>query len=128
MVNPCTLVCYFPFDTNFAFIAYLYTYPNVFKSIPLNIGSWIRKTILMPYDWPSRSVLRWLSIVRNIEIRNMMLLHKPSVLSIFCWYDFCCEFLKFALCIFGKKLLFLAYLFFSLPDDSLLLSRAYLKF
>ena len=46
----------------------------MFKRIPGNIVSWLGKTSLMPNYWPSRSVLRWKSVFRNHEIRNMVLL------------------------------------------------------
>ena len=54
---------------HFIFIVNLYIYQNAFLSIPVNIVSWLGKTILMPNYWPSRSVLRWMSVVRNREIR-----------------------------------------------------------
>ena len=62
------------FDTVFIFVINLYKYQNVFKSIPANIVSWLGKTILMSHYWPSQSVLWWMSIVRNHEIRNKVLL------------------------------------------------------
>ena len=71
---PRTLVCYCRFDTVFIFIVNSYKYQKVSKRTPANIVSWLGKTILMPNYWPSRSVLRWMSVVRNREIRNMVLL------------------------------------------------------
>ena len=62
---PCILVCYCRFNTVFIFIVNLYRYQNVLKRIPANIVSLFWKIILMPNLWPSRSVLRWISVVRN---------------------------------------------------------------
>ena len=70
---PRTLVCYCRFDKIFIFIINFYKYQNVFKCIPANIASWSGKTILMPNYWMSCSVLRWMSLVRNRKIRNMVL-------------------------------------------------------
>ena len=74
-----TLVCYCRFGTVFIHIVTLYRFKNVFKSIPghiksipAHIVSWLGKTILMRKHWPSG--LRWISVVRNWEIRNMVLL------------------------------------------------------
>ena len=91
---PCTLVCYCRFDTVFIFSVNLYWYQNVFKSIPTNIVSLFGKTILMPNNWPSHSVLRWMSVVRNLEIRNMVLL---------CWHVFVLDFFASLMCVWLEK-------------------------
>ena len=66
---------------------------NVLKSIPLNIGSWQRKTIMQPNYWPSYPVLQWMSIVLNRDILNMVLLHIPDLHSVYGWLGFCFTFL-----------------------------------
>ena len=71
---PRTLVCYCRFDTVFISIVYSYKYQIVSKTIPGNIVSWLGKTNLMPNNWTSRYVLRWMSVVWNSKIRNMVLL------------------------------------------------------
>ena len=76
---PRTLVCYSRFHI---FIVNLYKYQNVFKSIPANIVNGLWKTILMPNYYPSRSVLRWLSVVRNRGVNQYL------VLSVYCWHVF----------------------------------------
>ena len=54
----------------------------------------------MPNYWPSRSVLRWMSVVRNREIRNMWCY---LVLSVYCWHVFCFGFLyRFDVCMIEK--------------------------
>ena len=83
---PCTLLSYRGFYTDFIFIVILYRYQNVFKSVPATIVSLFWKTILMPYHWPSCSVLRIMSIVRNREIRNVVLLGTfDLLLTCFCF-------------------------------------------
>ena len=97
---PRTLVCYCRFDTVFIFSVNLYWYQNVFKSIPTNIVSLFGKTILMPNNWPSRSVLWWMSVVRNLEIRNMVVLSTFGLLlTCFCLGCLC----KFDVCMTGKN-------------------------
>ena len=97
---PRTLVRYCRFDTVFIFIVNLNKYQNAFKSLLANIVSWLWKTILMPNYWPSRSVLRWTSVVRSREIINMVLLSTFGLLLTFC---FCFGSLyKFDVCIIGK--------------------------
>ena len=56
---------------------------HILWSLPPSIGSWLRKTILMPNYWPSRSFLRWMSIVQNrdIDIGGMKLLYKRGVFT-----------------------------------------------
>ena len=77
-----------------------YTFEICFQNIPANIVSWLGKTILMAYYWPSSFVLRWMSVVRNLEIRNMVLL----ITSVNCWHVFCFGFLdKFDVCMIGKN-------------------------
>ena len=90
--HPRTLVCFCHFDAVFIFIVNLYKFQYVFISIPANIVTWLQKIILMPNYWSSRSVLRWMSVSRNREIRNMVL---PSTFGlipftffvVFCAYD-----------------------------------------
>ena len=71
------------------------------KSIPVNIVSWLGKIILMPNYWPSRSRVRWMSIVRNVKYETWCY----SVHSVYCWHVFCFGFLdKFNLmCLWLEK-------------------------
>ena len=98
---PRTLGCYCCFDMVFIFIVNLYKYQKVRdKSIPANIVCWLRNTILMPNYRASCSVLRWMSMVWNSEIRNMVLLSTFGLL-LTC---FCFGFLyKFVMCMIEKK-------------------------
>ena len=57
------------------------------KSIPANIVSWLGKTVLMPNYWSSRFVLQWMSIVRNREIRNMVILDQYFQFSVSLMYN-----------------------------------------
>ena len=52
--------------TRFSFSTLIYK----FNSLPANIVNWLGKTILMPNYWPSRSGLRWMSIVRKLYKRK----------------------------------------------------------
>ena len=67
-----TVVCYSYFDTYFISVANLYKNQFVFKCTPSNNECWLRKIILMTIYWPSHSVRRWMYIVRNSEIQNMV--------------------------------------------------------
>ena len=96
---PRTLVCYCRFNTVFIFIVNLNRYQNVLKRIPANIVSLFRKTISMPNLWPSRSVLRWMSVVRNLEIRNMVLLTTFDLL----WHVFVLKFFISLICVWLRK-------------------------
>ena len=71
----------------FSFSSLIYINIKMLQSIPANIASWSGKTILMPNFWPSRSVLRWMSVIRNREIRNMVLL-SSSGLRLACLFLF----------------------------------------
>ena len=87
--------------TQFSFFnVKLYRYQNISKSIPATIVSRLGKTILMPNYWPSRSVLRWMSVVWNREIRNMVLLRTFGLL-LTCFY-FGCFVSLYDVCIIGK--------------------------
>ena len=51
-------------------------------------------------NWPNRSVQRWMSVVRNLEIRNIVLLSTFGLLlKCFC-FGFLC---KFDVCMTGKN-------------------------
>ena len=66
----------------------------------------VEKTTLMPNYWPTRSGLRWMSVVRNREIQNMMLRSTFGLpLHVFCFGLLS----KFDVRMIGKKLPF--YLF-----------------
>ena len=101
ILYPRTLVCCCRFNTVFIFISNLNKYQNIYKSITANIVSWLGKTVLMSNYWPSQSVLSWMSLVRNREIRNMVFL---STFGLLFTCFFCVGFLyKFVVCIWLKK-------------------------
>ena len=86
------LVCYCRFDS-FIFIVNLYKYQKDSKSIPANIVGWLEKTILMPNYWASRSVLQWMSVVRNSEIQNGVTQYFQLTVYMFFVLDFFISFM-----------------------------------
>ena len=54
----------------------------------------------MPNYWPSRSVLRWMSVVRNCEGVETLCY---SVLSVYCWHVFYFGFLISLMCVWLEK-------------------------
>ena len=95
---PRTLVWYCRFDTVFIFIVNLYKYQNVFQSIPTNIVGWLENTI--SYRIIDRVALFYVEcfVVRNRQIRNMVLLRT------FCLLLTCClDFLISSMCVWLKN-------------------------
>ena len=72
------------FWTRISFSSNFFKLQNVLKLIPPNIESWLEKTKFVA-QLMSRSYLQWISVARHHEIQNKELLHKPGVLSIYCW-------------------------------------------
>ena len=91
---PRKLVCYCRYDIHF--IANVHKYQNIFKRLTPDIGSWLRKTILMLNYWPSRSFLWWMSMVWNREIRNTWWYFKKLV-----YFRLLFLFFLFFFCLFG---------------------------
>ena len=102
------MVCYTSLWHGFHFIVTLYNI-KMFKSIPASIVSWLGKSILMHNYWLSRSVLRWMALVRNREIRNMVLLSTFALLLT--WVFFVLNIFISLMCVWLEKLLYCLFVY-----------------